>query len=196
LAEARDKATEARRLLAAGIDPLGQREAARQAEAAKQAPAVTFADAALAYIVAHAPGWRSDKHRAQWRGAIKSHATPLHAMACSAIEPADVFNVLQPIWNTRPETASRLRGRIEMVLSHATARGRHFGPNPAVWRGHQQLLLPKRSKVAPVVHYPALDWREAPAFMAELQKDDGMGAQTLAFAILTAARSGEVRGGR
>jgi len=191
LAEARDKATEARQLLAAGIDPLGPREAARQAEAAEQAQAITFADAASAYITAHEPGGRSDKHRAGWRGAIKTHAAQLHAMPCSAIETADVLKVLQPIWNTKPETASRPRGRIEMVLCSATARGwsQPGGvrpPGTAASEAQQGCrLCTTRDSIG-----------RKPLRMAELQKHDGMAARASAFAILTAARSGEVRSAR
>jgi integrase len=197
LGAAREKAQAARRLLVDGIDPLEQRRNAAAAERAAEARGVTFAHAAEAYITAHASGWRNAKHAAQWRAAIANHAAPtLGEMACSAIETDHVLKALQPIWNTKPETASRLRGRIEMILSYAKIRGWRDGPNPAVWRGHLQLVLPSKRKVAPVVHYAALDWREAPAFMAKLREREGMGARALEFAVLTASRSGEVRGAR
>ena len=111
-----------------------------------------------------------------------------------AVETAAVLDVLRPIWTTKPETASRVRQRIEAVLDYAAAMGARSGDNPARWRGHLDHLLPKPSKVRAVEHHAALDWREAPAFMAELAQREGIGAKALAFAILTAARSGEVRG--
>jgi integrase len=195
LAEAREKTLAARKLLGQGIDPLDERRAQRQATEVEEALATTFADAAEVYIAAHEAGWRNAKHVAQWRSTIQTYAAPtIGAMACSAIETADILNVLQPIWTKKPETAARLRGRLEMILSYAKARGWREAPNPAVWRGHLQLLLPPRSKIAPVVHHAALDWREAPAFVAELRVREGMGARALEFAILTAGRSGEVRG--
>jgi hypothetical protein len=197
LAQAREKAQAARRLLADGTDPLNQRHNVQAAEKAEQARAVTFAHAAEAYITAHASGWRNAKHAAQWRAAIANHAAAvLGQMACSAIETEHVLKVLEPIWNTKPETASRLRGRIEMILSYARAHGWRDGPNPAVWRGHLQLMLPPTGRIAPTVHYAALDWREAPTFMRDLRERDGMGSRALEFAILTAARSGEVRRAR
>jgi integrase len=197
LADARDKAQAVRKQLANGIDPIDQRAAERQAEATEQAHATTFAEAAKAYIEANETGWRSGKSAQQWRNSLATYAEPvLGKMACTAIETGDVLKVLQPIWAAKPETATRVRRRIEAVLSFAKVRGWRSGENPAVWRGHLQNTLPARGKVAPVVHYAALDWRKAPAFMAELQAREGMGARALAFAILTAARSGEVRGAR
>jgi integrase len=195
LAEAREKVQAARKLLSNGIDPLDQRRAERQAAEAEEARATTFGEAAAAYIAAHEAGWRNAKHAAQWRSTLATYAEPMiGAMACGAIETADILKVLQPIWTKKPETATRLRGRLEMILSYAAVRGWREGPNPAVWRGHLQLMLPARGKVAPVVHHAALDWREAPAFMAKLRAREGMGARALEFAILTGARSGEVRG--
>lgn len=192
LAEAREKAQAGRKLLANDIDPLDQRKAERQA--AEEAKATTFADAAEACIAAHKAGWGNAKHAAQWRSTIQTYANPvIGAKGCGAIDTADILEVLQPIWTQIPETASRLRGRLEMVLSYAKARGWRDAPNPAVWRGHLQLMLPARRKVAPVVH-AALDWREAPAFMAQLRAREDMGARALEFAILTATRSKEVRG--
>jgi integrase len=197
LAEARDKAKAARKLLAADIDPIGHREAARLAEAAEQARATTFAQAAAAFIAAHKAGWRNDKHAAQWESTLRTYAEPsLGKLACAAITTADILAILRPIWAAKPETASRLRGRIEQVLDYAKAHGWRSGENPAAWRGNLALMLPPRSKVAPVVHHAALDWHEAPAFMAAHRAREGMGARALEFAILTAARSGEVRGAR
>jgi len=195
LAEAREKAQAMRKLLGKGIDPLDQRRAARHAAEAEEARATTFAEAAAAYIADHEAGWRNTKHAAQWRSTIATYAAPVIGMkTCSAIDTDDMLKVLRPIWTKKPETATRLRGRLEMILSYAKARGWRDAPNPAVWRGHLQLMLAPRSKFAPVVHHAALDWREAAAFMAELRAREGMGARALEFAILTGARSGEVRG--
>jgi integrase len=197
LAAARSKAQAAREQLAKDVDPIDHQTAVQQAEEAQAARATTFAAAAKAYIEAHEAGWRNDKHAAQWRSTIATHATPiLGKMACSAIETADVLKVLKLIWAKKPETAPRLRGRLEMILSYAKAEGWRTGENPAVWRGHLALMLPAKSKIAPIVHHAALDWREAPAFMAALRTREGMGARALEFAILAAVRSGEVRGAR
>ena len=194
LAEAREKAQAARKLLSQDIDPIDQREAVRQAAEAEIARAKTFTDAAQEYIASKEAGWRNAKHAAQWRNTLATYAKKdIGAMACNAIETADILKVLKPIWTSKPETASRLRGRLEMILSYATAHGWREGPNPALWRGHLQLMLPARDKIAPVEHLAALDWREAAAFMAELRERDGMGARALEFLILTATRSGEVR---
>jgi integrase len=197
LAEARERAQAARRLLAQGIDPIDHRRAESRADSADGPPTPSFTEAAEAYIAAHEAGWRSPTHRKQWRNTLASYAAPvIGARPVRDVTTDHVLAVLQPIWTTKPETASRLRGRIEMVLSYATARGWRDGPNPAVWRGHLQLMLPAPGKVRPVEHHAALDWREAPAFMAELRTRDSFGARALAFLILTASRSGEVRGAR
>jgi integrase len=188
LAEARDRRDAARRLLAEGIDPLDQRHAADDA-------GITFATAAARYIAAHETGWRNPKHRQQWTNTIETYARPVvGALDVSEIATDHVLSVLEPIWREKPETASRLRGRLETILSYATARGWRSGPNPAVWRGHLQLMLPAKTKVRKVEHHAALDWREAPAFVAKLCERDGMGVLAFRFAILTAVRSGEVRG--
>jgi integrase len=195
LAEAREKAQAMRKQLGQGIDPLAQRKAERQATEAEEARATTFAEAAEAYISDHEAGWRNAKHAAQWRSTLVTYAAPvIGAKACSAIDTDDVLKVLRAIWTKKPETATRLRGRLEMILSYAKARGWRDAPNPAVWRGHLQLMLAPRNKIAPVVHHAALDWHKAPAFMAELRAREGMGARALEFAVLTAVRSGEVRG--
>lgn len=196
LAEARDKALATRKLIGQGIDPIDQREMEQSAAETEEARATTFAEAAEAYIAAHEAGWRSAIHARQWRSSIRRYAAPLlGGKACSAIETDDILRTLKPVWTKKPETGSRLRGRLEMILSYATARGWRDGLNPAVWRGHLQLMLPSRSKIAPVALRRARLAR-GPAFMAKLRTREGMGARTLEFAILTAARSGEVRGAR
>jgi integrase len=197
LAEAREKALAARKLLADGIDPIDHRRAERQANEAQAAACVTFTDAAEAYIAAHEPSWRNAKHRQQWRSTLGRYAGPkIGSLPVGEIAVNHVLGVLAPIWVAMPATASRLRSRIELVLDYAIARGWRSGPNPAVWRGGLKPLLPSPFKVRAVTHHAALDWREAPAFLAQLRRQDSMGARALAFAILTAARSGEARGAR
>src|SRR4029077_20512638 len=118
------------------------------------------------------------------------------AIPVADIDANMVLRALLPIWTIKPETASRVRSRIEIVLDYATARGWRQGPNPAIWRGNLKLMLPAKAKVRAVKHHAALDWREMPQFMTELRERDGMGARALEFAVLCAARSGEVRGAR
>jgi integrase len=194
LAEAREKAIDARRLLAQGTDPLDVRHAERAAQTAVPASVTTFAEAAEQYIASHEASWRNPKHRQQWRSTLATHGASIGPMPVADVDRAAVLSVLEPIWRTVPETATRLRGRIEAVLDYARFQGwRGDSPNPATWRGNLQIALPERRKVRAVEHHAALDWREIPAFMSKLRERDGVGARALEFAILTAARSGEVR---
>ncbi len=154
-----------------------------------------FAEAASKYIAAHEAGWKSAKHAAQWSATLEAYANPIIGrIPVADIEVAHVMRVLDPIWMTKTETASRVRGRIESVLDWATVRGFRKGDNPARWRGHLDNLLAPRAKVQKVEHHAALDYREVGAFMTELRVMEGLGARALEFAILTATRSGEVRG--
>jgi integrase len=195
LAEARDKAEAARRLLRDGVDPREQRDAARSAAALAASRAITFSEVTSRYFAAQQGGWRSVRHRTIWRASVVNHVEPLIGkLPVEKIDTSLVLQVLEPLWQIKPETASRVRGRIEAILSYAIARGWRDGPNPAVWRGHLQRMLPAPGKLRSVEHFAALDWRTAPAFMAELRQRESIGAQALQFAILTAARSGEVRG--
>lgn len=197
LALAKDAAREARAKIKAGIDPIEEARQARSALKASQASAITFQKAAEAYIKAHKDGWRNEKHTKQWTSTLTAYAYPkIGALLVQDVELPQVLSVLEPIWTTKTETASRLRGRIEQVLDWATARGYRQGLNPARWRGHLDKLLPKPSKVTRVVHHDALPVSEVGAFMANLRKQEGIGAKALEFAILTASRSGEVRGAR
>jgi integrase len=197
LAGARDLHLKARAKLAEGIDPLDERARARAPRQAPKAPPPMppFKDAARDYIVAHEPSWRSKQHRWQWRQTIEDIAGPvLGEMPVDTIGTDHVLAVLQPIWHDKPETASRLRGRIEVILDYAKVRGWRSGENPARWRGHLSHLLASPTKLRLVRHHAALPWRECPEFMARLSAmENSMGALALAFAILTAARSGEVR---
>jgi integrase len=201
LAEARDAAESARKLVRDGVDPIEHRRASRKVAIEASERNVTFAQAAAHYIAANESGWRDPKNQEQWRNSLSRYALPLiGGLPCKEIATSHVLKILESIWHTKPETASRVRGRVETILSYATVRGWRDGPNPAVWRGHLQLMLPAKGKIAPVKHYAALDWRDMPAFMTQLRERamdrGGMGARALAFAILTAARSGEVRGAR
>ncbi len=188
LAEARELARDARRAVRAGVDPIASR---REAKAALRATGMLFGQVADLYIAAHADGWRNAKHAAQWRSTLDAYCVPLKPMAVALVDTGAVMKVLAPIWTVKPETASRVRGRIEAVLDYAAARGWRVGDNPARWRGHVQNLLPSRAKVARVEHHAALPWAEAGAFMADLAGQSGTAARALAFTILTACRTGE-----
>lgn len=195
LAMAREAAREARDLIRKGIDPIETARAARSALKASDAKVVTFRAAADGYMAAHETSWRNLKHRAQWAATLETYAHPVIGdLAVGDIELPHVLKILEPIWTTKTETATRLRGRLEMVLDWATARDYRTGLNPARWRGHLDKLLAKPSKIARVVHHKAVAIDDMPAFMARLKAADGLGARALEFAILTAARSGEVRG--
>ena len=201
LAEARDKAGALYRTVRDGRDPLAEREAAqaaKQAEAQTKAIlAVSFRDAADAYIAAHDAAWRNPKHRAQWASTLDTYVHPHFGdVPVCDVTTAHVMAALEPIWHAKPETAARVRGRIEAVLTAATVRGQRQGQNPALWKGHLAELLPTHASVAAVEHHPALPYPEAGAFMGLLRAQRGSGARALEFAILTAARSGEVLGAR
>jgi integrase len=201
LADARARARTLMEAVRAGGDPLAQRDAdAKAASAAAQHAAVkamTFRAVANAYLAAHEAVWRNPKHRAQWRATLDTYAMPHFGdMAVSDVMTGHVMAALEPIWNTKAETASRVRGRIEAVLDYATARGWRTGENPARWRGHVANLLPTRAKVARVVHHAALPWKDVAAFLTDLRGRAGMGALALDFTILTAARTNEALGAR
>jgi integrase len=192
LAEAREKADEARKLLREGTDPIDARNATKAATPSHE-PA--FREVMDLYLAAHAAAWSSKRHRRLWIASMANHVLPgVGKLPVAKIGTNDVLRVLERLWQTKPQTASRIRRRIEAVISYATARGWRSGANPALWRGHLQLMLPAVGKLRPTEHFTALDWREAPTFMAELRLHDGIGARTLQFLILTAARAGEVRG--
>lgn len=195
LAQARDRAREAREKVRRGIDPIEEVRANRQALKARQAATITFRQAAQAYILAHRAGWRNAKHAQQYANTLEQHAYPvLGDLAVADVDLPHVLQVLEPIWTTKTETASRLRGRIESVLDWAAARKYRDGDNPARWRGHLDKLLPKPTKVAKVKHHPAIGLDQAHAFTVALRAMDGIAPRALEWALLTAARSGEVRG--
>lgn len=186
LAKAREMAAAARAAVYAGEDPIASKRI--------EAPRVpTFGEAADAFIEAMSPQFRNAKHIAQWKMTLTEYAAPFRSKAVDAITTDDVLGVLQPIWLTKPETASRLRGRIERVLDAARAKGHRSGENPALWRGHLANLLPKRQKLSRG-HHAAMDFRDVPAFVDQLRKREAVSARALEFTILTAARSGETLG--
>lgn len=195
LAEAREKARTARRAMLDGLDPLTVKRQRVAAARLAAATAVTFKDAAERLIAAQAVGWSNGKHEAQWRSTLTAHAYPLlGGLPIASVNTDLVLKVLEPIWLTRPETASRVRGRIESVLAWAAARGLREGENPARWKGHLDQLLAPRSKVQAIRHHAALPWPDVPAFMATLRSRDGIPARALEFTVLTAARTAEVIG--
>eukprot|EP01037_Dinobryon_pediforme_P002744 gene2744-2783_t len=201
LSAARDAAAALRRLVKDGIDPLDQRAADAAAAAAEAERAVirskTFKDVAELYLTAHETTWRNPKHRAQWRTTLETYAYPfMGEIPVADVETSHVEAALKPIWHTKPETATRVRGRIEVILDYAKTLKWREGDNPALWRGHISNLFPMRSKVAKVKHHAALPWAETGAFIAELRQQHGTSARGLEFAILTAARTSEVLGAR
>jgi integrase len=195
LADARSKAAECRRLCQDGTDPIEERKVQRQQAALDAAKTLTFKEACGRYIASHKAAWRNDKHASQWENTLAAYAEPvLGRLSIQAIDTALVLKVLQPIWKTKPETASRVRGRIEAILDWAKVQGLRQGENPARWRGHLDHLLPARAKVRRVKHHPALPYAELPDFIANLRVQEGVAARALEFTILTAARTGDTIG--
>jgi integrase len=195
LARAREAARDARAAIRDGIDPIEAGRQARRSLIEKVQTGMSFRQAAEAFVSAHSSSWKNEKHRDQWTSTLRVYAYPVLAdVDVSGIELAHILRVLEPIWLTKTETAKRVRGRLERVLDWAAARDLRSGPNPARWRGHLDKLLANPSKVRRVMHHRALPVDEMPAFMRALREQDGTGARALEFAILTAARSGEVRG--
>ncbi|MDF3091156.1 tyrosine-type recombinase/integrase [Burkholderia semiarida] len=195
LADARARALACRRQLLDGIDPIDSRNAERAAQGIAQTNAVTFQHCAEKYIEAHRASWKNAKHADQWTNTLTTYAYPIfESLAVSAIDTALVMKVLEPIWTTKTETASRVRGRIESVLDWATVRGYRVGENPARLKGHLDTLLPKRSRVQKVEHHPALPYANLPDFMKELRAAEGTAARALEFLILTATRTNETIG--
>lgn len=205
LAEARDRARELRKQVRDGVDPVLKRREAKVESALKTAKAKTFEECADAYIDANRAGWKNEKHAQQWQNTLATYVHPKFGrLPVASIDTGMVLDVLQQsvgsagqtLWLNKTETASRLRGRIESILDWATFRGYRQGNNPARWKGHLEHELPARNKVQKVEHHAALPYAEIAAFMAELRLKEGVSARALEFAILTAARSGEVRGAK
>lgn len=201
LATAKQEAERLRLQRNDGSDPIEVRRQKRAAEKveqmAEESAAVTFKKAAESYIEAHRAGWRNAKHHSQWTNTLTTYAyAVIGEKAVSDITTADVLALLSAIWTTKPETASRVRNRIELVLDAAAAQGQRDGANPARWRGHLDKLLPKRSKVRKVRHQPALDWQAMPTFWIKLTESPDTVARAMAFTILTASRTSEVLNAR
>lgn len=195
LASARETARIARSKIVTGVDPIQERKTARSALIAELAKGLTFSECATKYIETHESGWRNAKHAQQWRTTIERYANPvIGQMLVRDVGLPHILKVLEPIWRKKTETASRLRGRLESVLNWATTREYRSGPNPARWKGHLDTLLAEPAKIAKTNHHRALPYGEMPSFMRALREQVGVGARALEFAILTAARSGEVRG--
>ena len=182
LAKARAAAATQREILASGGDP--------KAERVKENQAVTFGEFADAYVATMRPSWRNAKHAAQWKMTLTKYAAPIRERRVNKVSTQDVLTVLQPLWSRTPETAERLRGRMENVLDAAKAKGLRSGENPARWRGHLDQLLPKRQRLTRG-HHAALPFQALPDFMAKLRARPAVAARALEFTILTAARSGE-----
>jgi integrase len=194
LAEARQRHNDAKRLRDLGIDPIERRKAERSQALLEAAKSTTFREAAGAYIAAHRAGWRNAKHAQQWPATLEAFVYPVFGnLSVQSIDTALIMRVLEPIWSAKPETASRVRGRIERVLDWARVRGYRSGENPARWRGNLDHLLPAKTKVRAVQHHAALPYVEIGTFMAAMRSADGIDAAALEFTILTAARSGETR---
>jgi integrase len=197
LAEAREAARGCRSILLSGGDPLEKRKTEQLADALERARAITFDDCATSYISAHRDSWKNAKHAAQWTSTMAMYANPIiGALPVASIDTALIVKVLEPIWTLKTETATRVRSRIENILDWATVSKFRTGENPARWRGHLENLLADPSKVAKVSHHAALPWQEIGSFMVDLRQREGTAARAVEFAILTAARSGEVRGAR
>jgi integrase len=195
LADAREARDKYRKLIKVGVDPIEHRDAEAAARTVEKAKAITFKDACTRYIAANRSSWRNIKHAAQWEATLKAYAHPIiGALPVQAIDTALVMAVLDPIWSTKPETASRVRGRVESVIGAAKARGEFKGENPATWKGHLDKLLPKTSKVRKVENHAALPYADLPDFMIDLREREGIAAAAMEFLILTAARTGEVLG--
>jgi len=195
LASARQKARTARAESRHGVDPVEQRKQARRDREAQAVLHKTFKHCATAYIEAHSDSWRNAKHRAQWPSTFETYVYPtMGSTLVHEVTQAHILEVLRPIWRTKTATATRVRGRIEQVLAWASAAGYRQGDNPARWQGHLDQLLAAPSKISKVRHHPAVPVASMPAFLAALRERDGISPRALEFAILTAARSAEVRG--
>ena len=195
LTEARARATECRKLLMAGHDPIEVRNSATVAKQLQEATALTFKQCAEEYIKTHKEGWKNAKHITQWENTLRDYVYPtIGDLPVDDVDTDLILKCLSPIWKEKTETATRVRGRIESILDWATAKKHRKGDNPARWQGLLENLLPKPNKLANVKHHPALPYQQASMFMTALRAREGVAARAVEFSILTAARSGEVRG--
>lgn len=195
LAEARELAGEARKKIRSGTDPIDEKREKQATDRAARMKAVTFDWCAEQFITAHSPAWKNPKHVDQWRNTLATYASPtIGKLIVSSIDTGHIMKILEPIWTKKTETATRVRGRVESVLDWATTRKFRSGENPARWKGHLDTLLPAPTKLKRQTHFAALPYKDMPDFMTALRKQAGTAARAVEFAILTAARSGEVRG--
>jgi integrase len=197
LSSARDVANECRQQVRDGIDPIERRNTLKLSEREESAKVLTFEQCAIAYIEAHKDSWKNAKHASQWQNTLMQYAYPVFgSLPVQSVDIGLVLNVIEPIWKTKTETASRVRARIENILDWATVRGYRQGENPARWRGHLDKTLPKRSKVQKVNHHPALPYEDVAVFMKVLKSRTDMSARLLEFIILTVARTNEAIGAK
>lgn len=192
LAEARDKASTQRSALSSGLDPIESRDLENSKKAAEAAKTITFEKCATAYIESHKAGWRNEKHAEQWDSTIKTYCNPvIGSLSVQDVDTALVLEILEPIWATKAETASRLRGRLENILDWAKARGYRSGENPARWKGHLKQILPTLAKKDRVVHHKAMPYADVSSFITALRALNCVSARCLEFTILTATRTNE-----
>jgi integrase len=197
LADARQAAALCRQSLLKKIDPISARDAEHARQSLETARSMTFSECATAYIKTHRSSWKNAKHADQWVNTIKTYCGPvIGPLSVQEVDTGLVMKVLEPIWTEKPETASRLRGRVESVLDWATVSGYREGDNPARWRGHLENLLPSLNKKLRVKHHPALPFNQMGEFMESLRVQEGVASRALEFLILTAARTGETIGAR
>ena len=192
LAEAREKALAQRKMLLDGVDPLAAKHASEVQRKLAEASVITFDTAATSYIASHRAGWKNEKHAEQWTNTLTTYASPVFgSLPVADITTPLVLRVLEPIWTTKTETASRVRGRVEKILDWCKTQGYRTGDNPAAWRGHLENLLSAPQKTKKVEHHPALPWREIGAFMQALRTMPGTAALATEFIILTNCRTSE-----
>jgi integrase len=197
LAAARERAQEARRDVLSAIDPIDAKRTRDAQKALEAARLMTFEDAATEYVRTHRAGWRNVKHAGQWTSTLRTYVFPtIGKLPIADVDTSLVVRVLSPIWTEKPETAGRVRGRVESILDWARVQGHRTGENPARWRGHLDHILPSRRKVARPGHHASMAYADVPKFFLRLQAHDGLGARALELAILTAGRTGEVLGAR
>ena len=195
LINARKAAEHCRELRQQKIDPIEYKQKVEAEKRLNEAKTITFKECALAYIESHKAGWRNQKHESQWTNTLNTYAYPvIGSLSVQDIDTGLVMEVIEPIWFTKTETASRVRQRIENILDWAKARNYRTGENPALWRGHLEKLLPKRTKVQKVKHHNAMPYTDIPDYFRSLRKVDTLAAKALAFTILTASRTSEARG--
>ncbi len=195
LALARENARETKEKIKQGIDPVAERKAARAALIAAQAKDFTFDQCVEKFLKKKTKEFSNPKHAAQWSSTLKTYASPvIGRLPVNVVELPHILKILEPIWQDKTETATRLRGRIESVLAYATVSKYRTGDNPARWKGNLDAVLPKPTKIKKVKHHKAIPWQEISPFIQSLRERKGTGAKALEFTILTATRSGEVRG--